>query len=91
MIVITQLVTKLAPYGTKRGGDSVVGTATGYGLDDRGAGVRVPVESKVFFSPRRPNRFWGPLNGYRGFFPRGKSAGAEVDHSPPDSAEVKKM
>jgi hypothetical protein len=26
--------------------DSVVGIATGYGLDDRGVGVRVPVGSK---------------------------------------------
>jgi hypothetical protein len=31
-------------------------------------------------------------NGYRGLFPRGlKRLGREVDHSPPTSAEVKKM
>jgi hypothetical protein len=58
---------------------SAVGIATGYGLDDRGVGVRVPVESRMFSSPRRPHRLWGPPNflssGYRGFFPRGKAAG----------------
>jgi hypothetical protein len=50
--------------------DSAVGTATGYGLNDRGVGVRVSVRTKIFFSPRRPDRLWGPpnllSNGYRG-------------------------
>jgi hypothetical protein len=49
--------------------DSSVGVATGHGLDDRGAGVRVPVGSRIF-SSRRPDRLWGPpnllSNGYRG-------------------------
>jgi hypothetical protein len=72
--------------------DSVVGTATGYRLDDRGFGARVPVGSKL--SPRRPDRLWGSpsilSNGYRGLFPRGKAAGAW--NSPlPVSAEVKKI
>jgi hypothetical protein len=30
-----------------RSQDSVVGIATGYGLDDRGVGVRVPVGSRI--------------------------------------------
>jgi hypothetical protein len=59
---------------------STDGIAIGYGLDDRGVGVRVPVGSRIFTSPRRPDRFWGPpsllSNGYRGRFPRGKAAGA---------------
>jgi hypothetical protein len=55
--------------------DSSVGIATGYGLDDRGVGVRVPVGSRIFSSPRRPHGVWGPpsllSNGYWGLFPRG--------------------
>jgi hypothetical protein len=55
--------------------DSVVSIATGYGLDDRGVGVRASVGSRNFSAPRRPDRFWGPpsrlSNEYRGLFPRG--------------------
>jgi hypothetical protein len=59
--------------------DSSVGIATGYGLDDREAGVRVPVRSRIFTSPCRPDRLCGSpnllSNGYRGLFPGGKAAG----------------
>jgi hypothetical protein len=41
--------------------DSAVGIATGYGLDDRGVAVRVPV---------------GSIIGRGGSFPGGKAAGA---------------
>jgi hypothetical protein len=55
--------------------DSVIGVATGYGLDDRGTGARVPVGPRIFASPRRPDRLWGPpdllSNGDGGLFPRG--------------------
>jgi hypothetical protein len=58
-----------------RSRDSAVGIATGYGLEYRGVGVRVPIVSRIFSSPRRPNRLRGPpyllSNGYRGFFSRG--------------------
>jgi hypothetical protein len=40
--------------------DSSVGIVPGYGLDDWGVGVRVPVGS----SPRRPARLWGPPTSY---------------------------
>jgi hypothetical protein len=60
-----------------RSRDSSVGIATGYGLDDRGVGVRVPVGSRIFSTPRLPDRLWGPpdllSNGYRWLFPRGLS------------------
>jgi hypothetical protein len=42
--------------------NSIVGIATGYRLDNRGVGVRVPVELGIFSSPRRSNRLWGPSN-----------------------------
>jgi hypothetical protein len=35
--------------------DSAVGMATSYGLDGRGVGVRVPIGSRIFSSPRRPD------------------------------------
>jgi hypothetical protein len=55
--------------------DGVVGIATGYWLDDWWVGARVPIGSRIFSSPSRPDRLWGPsnllYNGYRGLFPRG--------------------
>jgi hypothetical protein len=72
--------------------DSTVSIATGYGLDDREVGVRVPIESRNFSSPRRPDGFWGPssllFNGYcgGGLSAGVKRPGREVDHSSPTSA-----
>jgi hypothetical protein len=58
---------------------SIVGIATGYGKDDGGVGVRVPVGSRIFSPPRCPDWLWGPpnllLNGYWGLFPGSKLAG----------------
>jgi hypothetical protein len=59
---------------------SVVGIATGYGLDDRGVGVRVPVivmnfhfsmSSRPALGSTQPPVQWVP-----GFFPRDKAAGS---------------
>jgi hypothetical protein len=51
------------------------GIATGYGLDYRVFRARVPVRSRIFSSPRRPDRLWGPpsllSNRYWNLFPRG--------------------
>jgi hypothetical protein len=66
-------LTQLTPKKGSR--SSAVGIATGYGLDDRGIGVRVPVGSRIFSSRSCPDRLWGPpnllFNGYRVLFPRG--------------------
>jgi hypothetical protein len=82
--LLHNLVTQSYAY---RNRDSAVGIATCYGLDDRGVGGRVPVGSRIFSSPCRPDRLWGPSNllstGYRGSFPGSKAAGCEADHSPP--------
>jgi hypothetical protein len=69
---------------TKLSRESVVGTATGYGLDDRGVVVRVPLGARIFSSPGRPDRLWGPpnllTNGYGGSFHEGKAAGTLITH-----------
>jgi hypothetical protein len=72
---------------------SSVGIATGYELHYRGVGVPVPLASRIFYSPLRPHRLWGPpdllSNRYQGLFPRGiKRQGREANHSPPTSVEV---
>jgi hypothetical protein len=55
-----------------RSSNSAAGIVTGYGLEDRGVGVRVLVGSRIFSSAHRPDLAWGPsdllLNGYRGAF-----------------------
>jgi hypothetical protein len=55
--------------------NDIVGIATRYGLNDRRVGVRVTEGSRIFSSPRGPDRLCGPpnflYNEYRGLFPRG--------------------
>jgi hypothetical protein len=50
-----------------RSWDSV---GTGYGLEDRGVRIRVPVGLRNSLSPQSPDWLWGPpnlsSNGYRG-------------------------
>jgi hypothetical protein len=52
----------LSPRILNRSRDSVVGVATDFGLDNRGVRVRVPVGSRIFSSPCRPDRLCGPSN-----------------------------
>jgi nitrogen fixation protein len=63
-----------------RSRDSVVGIATGYGLDDGRVGVRVPVDQEFSILHVLQTRFWGPpillSNGYRDSFPGVKAAEA---------------
>jgi hypothetical protein len=76
--------------------DSSVGIATGYGLDDPGGGSSSPGRVKNFhlYISSRPALGSTPTSykmGTGGSFPGVKRQGREADHSPPTSAEVKKM
>jgi hypothetical protein len=76
-----------------KSGDSSVGIALGYGLDDRGSRVRFPPGAGNFSLHHRIQNGSGahpasyPM-GTRGYFPGGKAAGREADHSPPPIVEV---
>jgi hypothetical protein len=57
---------------TSWGSVSVVAITTGYGLDNQGVGVRVPVGSRMAISLYHLDRLWGPprlSNGYGGGAP----------------------
>jgi hypothetical protein len=60
--------------------DSAVGIATGYGLDDRGVGVRIPVGSRILSSSLVQTGSGAHSSSYPvgtgGPFPGGKAAGA---------------
>jgi hypothetical protein len=67
-----------------------------YGLDDRGSGVRLPAEARNVSLHLHVQTGSGahPAScpvGTGGCFSGGKAAGAEDDHSPPSSADVKKV
>jgi hypothetical protein len=47
---------------------SSVGIVTGYGVDDRTVGIRVPAGLRIFSSLYRPDRLWGVSNGYGGAY-----------------------
>jgi hypothetical protein len=77
-----------------RSRDSVVGIATGCGLDDRGVGVRGPLGSNIFSTSSRPAL--GSTQPHIQWVPGTLSPGVrgqrrEAGHSPVTSAEVKKM
>jgi hypothetical protein len=88
-IVIISLGVRCPSLGSR---DSSLGIATGYGLDDREVGVRIPVGLRFSLlhvetgSGAHPTSY--PI-GTGGSFPGGKAAGAWS--WPPTSAEVKKM
>jgi hypothetical protein len=76
------------------GQDSTVGIATSYGLVDQEVGVQVLVGSRIFstFSILALGSTQPPIQWVPGAIPLGvKQPGHEADHSPPTSAEVKKM
>jgi hypothetical protein len=69
--------------------------ATGYRLEDRGVGIRVPVRSRIFTSHVVQTGSLVHSTSYTmgtaGSFPGVKRPGREADHSPPTSTEVKTM
>jgi hypothetical protein len=76
--------------------DSSVGIATHYGLEDYGGGSSRPDSVKKFSLLRIVQTGSGvhPTSykmGTAGSIPGVKRQGREADHSPPTSAEVKKM
>jgi hypothetical protein len=75
-----------------RSRNSSVGIATGYEMDGREIGVRVPVQARFFSSIRRPDRLrrsQPPIHWVPGaLYPGVKRPGHEANHSPPASAEV---
>jgi hypothetical protein len=73
--------------------DSVVGITTSYGLDDQEVRVRVPVGLRIFSASRSAlGSTQLPIQWLPGVLSPGvKRPGREADHSPPASAEVKKM
>jgi hypothetical protein len=77
-------VTGIALPYLLRSRDSAVGIATGYGLDGRWVGVRVPVGSRIFTS--RPAL--GPTQRPFEWVPGVTQPEREADHSPSTSAEV---
>jgi hypothetical protein len=50
----------------------------------------VPVRSRIFSYPCRPDRLWGTPNLLSNVYRGVKLPGREADHSPQASAEVKK-
>jgi hypothetical protein len=101
-ILTVSLINKLvAPIGIDSHNfayicNSIVGMATGYGLNDRWVGVRVLVWSRIFLfsTSSKPalvstQPFIQCVPG--ALSPRVKRQVREADHSPPASAEVKKM
>ena len=89
MVLLAFVVYFCASVYTNGGPGSVVGVATGYGLDGPGSN---PGGCEIFRTC--PDRPWGPpsllYNGYR-VFPGGKERpGCDADPSLPSSAVVKK-
>jgi hypothetical protein len=73
---------------------SAIGIVTVYGLDDRGVGVESWYGQNFLFTSSRPalGRTQPPIQWVPGPLSRGvKRQGHKADHSPPPSAEVKKM
>jgi hypothetical protein len=89
MLIFAKLLDNLSrSYYSRRSRDSIVGIETCYGLDGPGIESR---RGRGFMHPSRPALVptQAPIQWVSDLFPRGKLAGAWVDHPLPFSAEVK--
>jgi hypothetical protein len=66
------------------------GIVTGYGLDQQGVGVRVPVAGRIFFFSATFTPALGPIQPPLQWLSGLKQPGSEVDHSPTTNTELKK-
>jgi hypothetical protein len=80
---------KYIPRPRSRG--SIVGIATGYGLDDHGVGSSSPGRVNNFLYSKSTRPALGSTQLPIQWVPTVKLPGREADHSPPASAEAKKM
>jgi hypothetical protein len=90
-MILQSVFLKIHYFGSR---DSAVGIATGYGLDDQGIGVRVPVRSRIFItsSSSAVGSTQPPIQGVPGALSPGvKRTRSEADHSPPAIEKVKKI
>jgi hypothetical protein len=71
--------------------DSSVGIATGYGLEDQGGGSSSPGRVNIFCFSISSRPALGSTQRPIKWVPGVKRQGLQADHSPPTSAEVKKM
>jgi hypothetical protein len=78
----------LQPFGSR---DSIVRIVTSYGREDRGDRSSIPGRVKNFLFSRSSRPALRSTQYPIQWVPGVKRPGREVDHSPPTSAEVKKM
>jgi hypothetical protein len=96
LMFVTSMIFRLRNLTTLKTRNSVVGIATGYGLNDQGFGVLSPgrVKDFLFFTSSKSTlgSTQRPIQWVReALSPGVKRTGREADHSPPASAEVKQM
>jgi hypothetical protein len=80
----------VSPYNSMRSRDSVVGIATGYGLDDRGSEFESPYDQR-FSNLHVVQTGFGAHPIFYSMGMGVKATGRGAEHLPPASAEVKKM
>jgi hypothetical protein len=91
-VIFLKTITRFQ-FTVNGGGDSAVGIATGYWLDSRRVRVSGAAGTRLFSSPRRPDRLWGPSSLIQSVWGTLSGEGVkrprhEADHSHRTSTEV---